>query len=239
MIKVAIVDDNPTDIRNLKEGLDRFFSDKETVCTIDVYTDPLKFLDQFSSQYDLITLDVQMPSMDGVTLAHRIRKTDRTVILVFITDFATYAINGYEVEALDFMLKPVKYYDLALKMKRVMVQYEKNHMGDNIIVKTPNGFVQVRQRDIVYVEIVGHWAMYHTKEGTYRYYGTLKDVEQLLNPDLFCRCNSCYLVNLSYVEKVEQLYCVAGGKELRISQPKKKEFINRLVKYYAAGGHKP
>lgn len=238
MIKIAIIDDHPSDNRHLKENIDRFFSDKETTYSVDAYTDPLKFLDGFSSQYDLIALDIEMPSMDGMTLAHRIRKLDSVVILVFITDHAGYAINGYEVGALDFMVKPVNYYDFALKMKRVMSQYERNHKGDRIIVKTSEGMVQLRQRDIMYVEIVGHWATYHTKDGDFRYYGTLKDVEQLLDPVLFCRCNSCYLVNLSYVEKMEQLSCVVAGHELKISMPKKKEFTDRLVKYYAMGGQK-
>ena len=239
MINIAIIDDHPSDNRHLKENIDRYFADKDTAYSVDVYTDPLKFLDGFSSQYDLITLDVEMPSMDGMTLAHRIRKLDSVVILMFITDHAAYAINGYEVGALDFMVKPINYYDFALKMKRVMSQYERNRKGDRVIVKTSEGMVQLRQRDIIYVEIVGHWATYHTKDGDYRYYGTLKDVEQSLDPGLFCRCNSCYLVNLSYVERMEQLSCVVDGHELKISQPKKKEFTDRLVKYYSAGGQKP
>ena len=238
MINIAIIDDHPSDNRHLKENIDRYFSDKETAYSVDVYTDPLKFLDGFSSQYDLITLDIEMPSMDGMTLAHRIRKLDSVVILVFITDHAGYAINGYEVEALDFMVKPINYYDFALKMKRIMSQYARNHKGDRVIVKTSEGMVQLRQRDIMYVEIVGHWATYHTKDGDFKYYGTLKDVERLLDPSLFCRCNSCYLVNISYVEKMEQLSCVVDGHELKISQPKKKEFTDRLVKYYTMGGQK-
>lgn len=239
MINIAIIDDNPNDSRYLKESIDRYFLDKEMPYSVDVYTDPHKFLDKFSSQYDLITLDIQMPSMDGMTLAHRIRKIDSVAVIMFITDHASYAINGYEVGALDFMVKPLKYYDFALKMKRFMAQHQKSMKGDSIILKTSNGLVQLRQRDIIYVEIVGHWATYHTKDGDYNYYGTLKDVEQFLDPGLFCRCNSCYLVNLSYVEKVEQLSCVVGGHELKISQPKKKEFTNRLVKYYSVGGQKP
>lgn len=236
MINIAIVDDNPQDNRHLKENIDHFFSDRETGYAIDIYTDPFKFLNEFSSQYDLITLDVKMPLMDGMELARRIRKLDSVVIIIFITDHAAYAINGYEVGALDFMVKPVKYYDFALKMKRVMTQCDTNRKGDRIIVKTSIGLVQLRQRDIMYVEIMGHWVTYHTKDGEFKYYGTLKDVEQVLDADLFCRCNSCYLVNLSYVERVEQLSCVVDGHELKISQPKKKEFTNRLVRYYSKGG---
>ena len=238
MINIAIVDDNPGDCRQLKENIDRYFSDKQMSYSVDVFTDPEKFLDGFLSQYDLITLDIGMASMDGMTLAHRIRKTDAVVMIIFITDLASYAINGYEVAALDFMVKPVKYYDFALKMKRVIARYDSNASSDNVIVKTSDGMIQMRQRDIIYVEIIGHWATYHTMDGDYKYYGTLKDVERLLNPIHFFRCNSCYLVNLAYVDKVEQQYCVVGGNELKISQPRRKDFINRLSQYFAMGGCK-
>lgn len=238
MISIAIIDNNPEDCRQLEKKIDKFFTDKDLTYSVDSYTEPKGFLDSFSSQYDIITLDIGMPSMDGMTLARRIRKYDSDVIIIFITELASYAINGYEVEALDFMVKPINYYDFALKMKRAVSRLQTTMKAGRIIVKTPQGVVQLRQRDILYVEIFGHWATYHTVDGEYQYYGTLKDVEKLLEPSQFCRCNSCYLVNLSYVEKVDQVNCVVGGHELRVSQTRRKEFINRLGQYFSMGGHK-
>lgn len=236
MMRIAVVDDNPNDIRGLKEKLAQYYSDKDTNYSVDSYANPFVFLEEFSPRYDLIILDIQMPMMDGMTLAGRIRMLDSDVIIVFVTNHASYAVKGYTVGAFDFIVKPFSYYDFSLKMKRINAQYEKNNKESHIIVKTPNGLVQLKQRDILYVEIMGHWATYHTYDGDYKYYGTLKDVERELDASLFCRCNSCYLVNLARVERVETQFCMVGGHELKISQPKRKEFTERLVQYYRMGG---
>ena len=236
MINIAIVDDNQEQCALLKSHIDRYFSEQQASYNVTVYHDPGMFLADFTAQYDFITLDIRMPQMDGMTLARKIREIDSAVILVFITDLASWAARGYEVEALDFMVKPVKYYDFALKMKRVMARHERNGVSDSVVLSTSNGLVRLSQRDILYVEVMGHSVTYHTRNESYNYYGTLKEVEGYLNPAMFARCNSCYLVNLHHVENVDQLSCVVDGKPLKMSQTRKKEFIARLSQYYASGG---
>ena len=185
MINIAIVDDNQEQCALLKSHIDRYFSEQPENYNVTVYQDPGMFLADFTAQYDFITLDIRMPQMDGMTLARKIREIDSAVILVFITDLASWAARGYEVEALDFMVKPVKYYDFALKMKRVMARHERNGVSDSVVLSTSNGLVRLSQRDILYVEVMGHSVTYHTRNESYNYYGTLKEVEGYLNPAMF------------------------------------------------------
>ncbi len=236
MIRIAIVDDREEQCALLKSHIKRYFAEHPENYSIDEYLDPGMFLAAYTAQYDFITLDIRMPQMDGMALAQRIRKIDANVILVFITDLTSWATRGYEVEALDFMVKPVKYYDFALKMKRVMARHERNGTSDSVLIETNAGHIRLSQRDILYVEVMGHSVTYHTREESFQYYGTLKEVEGYLNPEMFARCNSCYLVNLLHVESVDQLSCVVAGHSLKMSQTRKKAFLSRMKDYYASGG---
>ena len=236
MIRIAIVDDREDQCALLKRHIERFFTENPETYSITVYQDPEMFLVDYTAQFDFITLDIRMPQMDGMTLAKRIRAIDAAVILVFVTDLASWAAKGYEVEALDFMVKPVKYYDFALKMKRVMARHARDGVSDSVVLTTQSGRVKLSQRDILYVEVMGHAVTYRTRNGDYNYYGTLKEVESYLNPAMFARCNSCYLVNLHHVNSVDQTTCVVDGHPLRMSQTRKKDFVERLTAFYASGG---
>ena len=236
MIRIAILDDLNDQCKELKHHIERFFADQSEIYTIDVYHNPVTFLDQFHAQYDFITLDIRMPDMDGMRLAQKIRQIDTAVIIVFITDLASWAVRGYEVEALDFMVKPIQYYDFALKMRRVMARHNQNMLKGDVLIMTRNGPVKVNQRDIYYVEVQGHDVTYHTRQQDFEYYGTLKEIESQLDSTMFSRCNSCYLVNLAHVQHVDQLSCVVNGETLRMSQTKKKNFLAKLGEFYASGG---
>ncbi len=236
MINIAIVDDRKDQCELLRKHIERYFTENPETYSVSVYQDPELFLVDYTAQFDLITLDIRMPQMDGMTLAKRIRKVDDSVILVFVTDLASWATKGYEVEALDFMVKPVRYYDFAMKMKRVMARHERDGVSDSVVLMTQNGRVKLSQRDILYVEVMGHDVTYHTRKGDYNYYGTLKEVEGYLQREMFARCNSCYLVNLHHVDSVDQAVCVVDGIPLRMSQTRKKDFIARLTQFYASGG---
>ena len=90
-----------------------------------------RIFEHYQKDADLILLDVEMPGMDGISLARRIRQDDKEVLLMFITNMAQYALHGYEVEAIDYVIKPLGYQEFALKMKkamRYMGRHEKKQM---------------------------------------------------------------------------------------------------------------
>ena len=119
-MRVAVVDDERVMTDQIASYLSRFSQENGIQLDAQLYEDPVAFLESYEQDMDLVLLDVEMPRMDGITLAKEIRKIDTHVMLMFITNMAQYALNGYEVEAVDYVIKPIGYQDFAMKMKKVL-----------------------------------------------------------------------------------------------------------------------
>lgn len=230
MIKMALVDDE----REERERLLGYCRDlrKEVMDELDVRTfaSGEEFLNRNAGPYDLICLDIDMEGMDGISTAREIRKTDSQVIIIFVTNMAQMAIKGYEVRALDFVVKPVNYYSFALKMKNAFSMIE-NRKTREIVLPTQGGMEKFSTDDLYYVEVSGHYLSYHTKDGVFRKKGSMKEIEDRLEGLSFKRCNNCYLVNLKHVSSVDRDEIRVGGEQLKISRPRRKEFLQSLANY--------
>lgn len=171
-----------------------------------------------------------MDDLDGILTAKRIREKDAQVILIFITNMAQMAIRGYEVQALDFIVKPVNYYSFAMKIRSAL-NIIGNKKSRNLVLPTPSGMKKITTDDLYYVEVRGHYLSYHTVDGIFKQKASLKDLEDKLSGLSFKRCNNCYLVNLKHVDCVDKDDLMIGGEWLRISRPRKKEFLQSLADY--------
>ncbi len=188
------------------------------------------FLENYSPDYDIVFMDIQLPDLDGMSAAKKLREVDKSVTLVFVTNFAQYAINGYEVGATDFIVKPVEYAHFSVKFDRILSKI--NAFSDIIIaVKTNNGIISVAASELKYVEVMGHSLIYHTTHGNLNASGTLYKAESQLAKAKFVRCNSCYLVNPRYVQSINNYTTVVGGDELKISYAKKKDYRKAVADY--------
>lgn len=171
-----------------------------------------------------------MPGMDGIALAREIRKKDENVLLMFITNMAQYALHGYEVEAIDYVIKPLGYQEFALKMKKAM-RYMGRHEKKQMMLQTVEGMQPIAIDDILYVEVIRHYLQYHTKAHVYEVRGAMKEVESQLSQYHFVRCNQSYLVNLAKVQCIQGNNVVVGHDELPISRNKKASFVDALTRY--------
>ena len=169
--------------------------------------------------------------MDGMEAAKRLRKLDLKTILIFVSNMAQYAINGYEVDALDFILKPVDEYSFSLKMKRAIARLRKN--GENALLINTDDLqsIVVPVDAVKYVEVNGHYVVYHTIEGSYKQYATLKSVETKLPSENFVKCHRCFLVNLGFVDSIQKDEILIGKERLPISRPQKKVFLSAFSDY--------
>lgn len=236
MIRVAIVDDDGADRKKIRDCLDFVARKENQIFEVSEFCNAESFFMKFDCNYDVIFMDIEMPYCDGMTAAKRLRQIDNVVTLVFITNLAQYAVAGYEVDALDYILKPVDKYSFALKMKRVIARVAKN-AEDSIMVSTEDGdIVPLRASTVRYVEVRGHYVVFHTADGEFTQYATLKSVEDKMKNFSFAKCNRCFLVNLSYVEKINGDEAVVGGEGLQISRPQKKAFLTAFSDYL--GGRK-
>lgn len=241
MINIAIVEDDDAEAARLEKYIARYGKEHDETFSLKRYKDGLAFLDSYRAEFDIVFMDIMMPHMNGLTAAKRMRLVDENTALVFITNMAQYAINGYEVAASDYILKPVMYDAFAFRFTKVLASARMRAAGHKFLfVKTQKGVVKVDANSIYYVEVIRHMVVYHTVNGNIEAWESLKSVETSLGELLdtrFVRCNNCFLVNLQYIDKIENDVAFVGGEQLKISRSRRKEFINAVTLYLAQGGN--
>lgn len=233
MIKVALVDDNKRDLSVMQAYLAKAKENEYPDLSVDSYTDSLEFFDNFQGRYDIVFLDIEMPLLDGMELARKLRKIGSDCCIIFITNMPQYALQGYEVEAIAYLIKPVKYFNFSQILKKAVERTKTRREGDaSVVINTRQEVKVLPSSTILYVEVENHNLVFHTTDGgEYRTRESLKAVEEQLAGMNFCRCNNCYLVNLRYVDSVVGSTVKVGGADLLMSRHKKKEFVEKYMKY--------
>ncbi|WP_251390992.1 LytR/AlgR family response regulator transcription factor [Mediterraneibacter agrestimuris] len=151
---------------------------------------------------------------------------------MFITNMAQYALFGYSVGALDFVMKPVNYYTFAMKVRRVLKRVQKKESAQRVVVlNLTDGLKKIETKQIYFVEIQNRLLHYYTTEGEYVVKGTMQSAEKMLEADTFLKCNHWYLVNLRHVKEVKKNIVVVGTHELEISRRNKTMFLKALTDY--------
>lgn len=227
---IAMVDDSPEDVSRLKEYLERYGMETGTKNTSWYFSDAESFLASNHSRFDLVIMDIDMPGINGVDAARQLRREGSNIVLIFVTNMPQYALNGYEVEAVDYVLKPLSYQDFALKMQKASRYVQRNRDAD-IPLQTVEGMVSLRASEILYVESDLHYLVYHTTRGNWKVRCSMAQAEKALLPLRFARCNSGFLVNLRHVQAIEKEDVLIGGQRLKISRGKRLEFMNAFTRY--------
>ena len=230
-IQIAVIDDLKSERETLKSYLERMELEGKQSFSIKYYTCSEEVLADTDSKFDIMIFDIDMPGMNGMDAAREIRKRDNTVVIMFVTNVAQYAINGYEVGAVDYVLKPLSYYDFVMKINRALHKASSNK-DSSIVVDSLDGVCSLKISDIVYVEVMLHYVIYHTKSGEYRSRSSMKDVERELYTHNFRRCHKSYLVNLKYVKMIKTLEIeIESGTILPISRKWKNDFMQEYITY--------
>lgn len=228
MFKIAIVEDNHAAAEKLQGFLTRYAAEQNENFDITVFGDAVDFLDSYRSIYDMVFMDIELPHMDGMEAARRLRSVDRQAILIFVTNMARYAVKGYEVDALDYLVKPIHYGDFERKLRRAVMR--RDEAREAILVVRQSGFLRLKLQEIRYIEVRGHTLIFHTETESVQGSGTLLETEEKLKDKGFLRCNKCYLVNQKHITAVQGYTLVmTGGEELQISRPRKKVFMSELA----------
>lgn len=235
MLQIAIVEDDRKAAELLTEHIRRYGGETGEELTVTHYENGDSFLCSDPKTWQIIFMDIEMPDMDGMETSRRLRQADKNAVLIFVTNLAQYAIEGYEVGALDFILKPVNYFSFKLKMSKA-VSAVRLRQQECFSVNNDGGVWFIKSSELCYVEVMGHNLVYHTVNGAVKTTGALKSEEKRLEGMGFFRCNYCYLVNLRYVSGVKGNLVTVHGEELEISRNRKKPFLERLSEFYGKGG---
>lgn len=232
MKNIAIVEDEDAAAEALAEHIGQYAKLNGQEFRIERFHDAVEFLCGYKPLYSVVFMDIQMPHRDGMSAAVELRSLDKTVSIIFITNLVQYAQKGYEVEAVAYLLKPVGYFDFALKFRKALDIYVMN-AERSITVNTAGGLCRISTEKLMYVEIVRHRLYYHLVDDVVEITGVLYKVEEDLKRFGFLRCNQCYLVNPRFIVSVKGLTVQVGNETLSISRPRRNAFLAELADWYA------
>lgn len=233
MLKCVLIEDSKKDAKIFKNNLN-LFADKNNISVqLDVFENALLFLPSYQADYDIIFLDIELPFMNGMEVATKIRDKDKQVVIVFITNMAQYAIEGYSVAAFDYILKPVNYYEMSLKLKR-LISHLASQNDEWIAIRMERDIIRLKLKEICFLEVDSHYVIWHTVDTKYRSLCTLKSLEKSL-PDYFVQISRWNIVNMKFVESIKENEIHMGSNTLHISRNKYREFVERFAKYLIGG----
>ena len=230
MLKIAVVEDQTEVRESLCQFIRQYAGEQGLQAEVEPFADGAVIAEGYQPGYDIIFLDVEMPRLGGYGAAERIRAVDPDVVLVFVTNMAQYAIRGYEVDALDFVLKPVNYYQFSTKLARALQRVQRRK-GGQIALQTAGGVQLLNTEDIYWLETRDRMLHYHTSTGVWSVRSSLQNAEKQLAPYHFAKCNQCYLVNLRYVRAVQNDMVQVGEDRLEISRRQRAAFLAAVAAY--------
>ncbi len=230
MIKIAIVEDNAEERQLIKSFIERYSKEKNISCKADLYTDGDEIVEGARAGYDLIIMDIELPLLNGMDAAEQIRAMDRDVAIIFTTHNPNYAIRGYKVQALDYLLKPVTYSAFEDVMERALRQRVESSKK-YIRVRIRSGTVKLDTSKIRYVDVLDHYICYHTSEADIKTKGSMREAVQALEGEPFFQCNKAFLVNLAYVDGMTGNDIIVGTERIPVSRARKKAFLQAMNEY--------
>ena len=235
MLRIGIAEDDLTFQGTISSYLKKYQEEHNIEFQTTYFQDGSKLVFKYEPVFDILLLDIEMPKLNGMDAARQIRLTDSRVIIIFITNMAQYAINGYEVGALDFVLKPLKYFSFAMKLEKAITSVS-NAEAVSFLVPYKDGVKKLLSDEIIYAEIRDHWLHIFTREEEYKLLSTLKEfVAKTANYHFIC-CNSCFCINMKYVTDLQKDTVTLDERyELKVSRSKKKEVKQALLDYYKGG----
>lgn len=235
MYRIAVVEDEQQYRDEVCQYIEQYATEHQLKFDVTTYTDGQEIVDDVQKHYDIIFFDIEMTQLNGMDAAKAIRERDVNVVMVFITNMAQYAIEGYEVGALDFVLKPIDYYGFSFRMARALGRVQKKQGNLEFAINTPGGIKKLDSNDIYYIEIENRFLVYHTAEGDFSQRGTLQSAEEMFQNYHFVKCNHWYLVNLKYVTEIEENIVHVAGSRLEISRRNRAHFLKEVTEYIGGG----
>ena len=230
-MKIYVLEDEKAVSDKLCAYIDRYCGERGYAAEVKVFPNAFDLLENYHADADILFMDIQLPLMSGMDAAKKLRETDKKVLIVFVTNLAQYAVEGYEVNAFDFILKPVEYEGFKMRFERVLKELEHRSADRYINISSKSGFKRIGLSGLMYVEVINHDLIFHSSEGCVRTRGTMKKLAEELKDDYFVMCSNCYLVNLAHVKQADRSVVLSDGTELAISRNARKGFFAELAKY--------
>jgi len=235
MINCVIIDDEPL----ARKGLREYISDVDFLNLAGEYDNPLKATEMISrGEAQLLFLDIQMPKITGLDFMKTLQKP---VPVIFTTAFPQYALDGFDLNALDYLVKPIsfdRFLKAALKAKEYYEVRQKNdadktpiaEVGDYFFIKADSKLVKVLFSDILFIEALQNYVVIHTQEKKLITYLTFKSVEEYLPSSQFIKVHKSFIISATKIDSIEGNDIRIGQHYIPISRNLKDEVMNKLLK---------
>lgn len=236
-MRIAYCEDEPAQAALVRAMILQWAESRKITAEVILYESAEEFL--FKNEvfaYDIVFLDIAMRQMNGVELARAIRGKDRALPIAFLTADRTFAIEGYELHAVRYLLKPVAMEKLGSLLDELLETAEADAQDTDCITVGEKGAVRkISESSICYIEVLGHYTQLHLQDSSaIRVKESLASVAAMLHQkELFVKCHRSFVVNLRYVEKISRAACaLSDGTVLPVSRNSYQELNERFIQYY-------
>lgn len=231
IINCIIIDDEPLARRGLKE----YIADTDFLKFVNEFDNPLKAAPLVNSgEVQLLFLDIQMPKLTGLEFYRTLQNAPP---VIFTTAYPQYALEGFEVNALDYLVKPIsfeRFLKATLKAKEYFEFRNKSNIenaaSDYFFIKADNLIVKINYDEVLYAEALQNYVNIYTSTKKYMTYLTFKTVEEYLPPDKFLKVHKSYIVAASKINSIEGNEIRIGERHIPISRNQKEEVMEKLLK---------
>lgn len=232
MFRILIVEDNPEEQATLRAHLERYATEHGEDFQIAWLKSAVEFVEG-SETADLIFMDIDLPGINGMEAATLLRSFDQQTPLIFVTNLSQYAVRGYEVDALDFIVKPVTYYNFSMRMDKAM-RVMRRTAGRNVVIQSKTGMRVIPLAELISVEVLNHNLAYRAVgyDDALEVRGSLASIERELEGGPFVRISNSCIVNMGHVRDIQgNELRMSDGRVLYFSRARRRPAMERIADY--------
>ena len=224
-LNIIICEDEPEHLIQVVGFLKRFGQESGHTIQIVTFSSGEELLADYPDTADILILDIRMGDVSGMDAAKEIRRRGKNVPIIFLTSLAQYALEGYDVQAVSFLLKPVPYETLREKLTLVAQRLARER-GHILKLKNNTGICLIPVKDIDYVEAQKHQVIVCHEGKKDAFLLPISQMEDELVSDGFFRCHKGYLINMKRIRRIEaDAILMDGGLSVPLSRHRRAEFL--------------
>lgn len=236
MLLLAVCDDRPMECVDLARQIEQMLKQSAVDHVIKKYFSGQELLCS-KETFDMIFLDIKMPGLSGMELAKKIREQGKQSLIIFITSASEYVFEAFEVEAFQYLVKPIQYRKLENVLEKALKKIQTDENAGFLLVSADRQTRKVLLKDIMYIESVGRIAKIHFRDGTLETYEQIGVLEDKLSEKAFFRCHKCFLVNLDSVDAFHKTeITLENGETIMLAKRRYEDFQKAILSYMKGKG---
>lgn len=236
LLLLAVCDDMPIECADIAKQIENILKQFNIEFVIKQFFDGQQLLHS-KENFDIIFLDIKMPQISGMDLAKKMRQRGKQSLIIFITSASEYVFEAFDVEAFQYLIKPVQNEKLKNILQKAIKRMQVDANPDFLIISVDRQTKKVFLKDILYIESIGRIAKIHCHEATLETYEQIGILEDKLSDKFFFRCHKCFLVNLNYIEAFNKTeISLENGEKIMLAKRRYEDFQKAILSYMKMKG---